>query len=183
VSVDRCNKFCFPTILMMILERHYDYPIIEDNKYNDEKSVRKCIPSILTTYRLYRNRQSGMNCSCIWICARRDIDLPWLILLVRCWCAKRASEHFLTISPIFSPSLSTRERARSHIHIHIQTRYDEDERMWASISFYLKYERRWKKNRFIFFFSSSSSCHRHVQNGQDKNNNSTWIFTSKKKKR
>jgi len=51
-----------------------------------------------------------------------------------CWCAKRASEHFLTISPLFS--LSTRERARSHIHI--QTRCDEDERVWASISFHLK---------------------------------------------
>jgi hypothetical protein len=35
----------------MILERHYDYPVIEDNKYNDEKFVRECVLSILTTYR------------------------------------------------------------------------------------------------------------------------------------
>jgi len=41
---------------MMILERHYDYPVIDDNKYNDEKSVRECVLSILTTYNSYRKR-------------------------------------------------------------------------------------------------------------------------------
>ncbi len=84
-----------------------------------------------------------------------------------CWCAKRANEHFLTISPLFS--LSTRERARSHIHIyrHGVMRTSECEHLFH---FIWKRERRWIKNRFIFFFSSfsssSSSCHKHVQNGQ-----------------
>ncbi len=107
-----------------------------------------------------------MNCWCVWICARRDIDLPWLILLACCWCAKRASEHFLTISPLFFLSLSTRERARSHTYI--QTRCDEDERVWASISFYLKTRETLNKEsiHLLFFSSSSSSCHKHVQNGQ-----------------
>ena len=27
-------------------------------------------------------KQSGMNCSFVWICASRDIDLPWLLLLL-----------------------------------------------------------------------------------------------------
>lgn len=156
----------FPTILMMILEKYYYYALVKDKNYNDEKSVRKCVSSILITYILYRKkRQSVINCSRVWIRARTDIDLPWLVLLVQYWCAKSASEHFLTISHLFS--FGARAQTRAHIHIHAYrygvTRTNECEHLFH---FIWKRERHRIKNRFIFFFSSSFSCYRHVQNGQ-----------------
>jgi hypothetical protein len=184
MSVDRCNTFCFPTIFMMILKRHYhDYPIIDNNKSNHEKSVRKCIPSILITYSIYR--KSNLE----WI-VRVSGSVPEEILIYLdlfffacCWCAKRASEHFLTISPLFFPSLPlSSTRALTHIHT--------DTVWWrrASVSIYFilfENARRWIKNRFIFFFSSSSSssCQKHVQNGQITTTISTEIFRTKVKKK
>lgn len=129
-----------------------------------------------------------MNYSCVWICARRDIDLPWLILLACCWCAKRASEHFLTISPFFSLplplSFSRRASARAHTYTyrHGMMRTSECEHLFH---FIWKRERRWIKNRFIFFFSSSSSsCYKHVRSKRSDNNNSStekFLTTVRKK--
>ncbi len=137
MSVDRCNTFSFPTILMMILKRHfYDYPIMDDNKCNHEKSVRKCIPSILTAYSLYR--KSNLE----WIVGVSGsvpeeiliyLDLFFLLGVD----APSVQASIFSRSRLFSFPLSlSLRRARSHIYI--QTRCDEDERVWASISFYLK---------------------------------------------
>lgn len=89
-----------------------------------------------------------------------------------------------------SLSLSMRERARVRSHINIQTRCDEDERMWASISFYFKtWETLKRKDSLHLRFSlssSSSSRSRHVQNGQiatSLNQNENFIANVKGKKR
>jgi len=112
-----------------------------------------------------------MNCSIIWICARRDIDLPWLILLVCCWCAMHASEHFLTISLLFLPVCvlpfrRASARALAHTFIYIDT-------VWwgrANVSIYFvfiwKCERHLNKESIHLRFSSSSSSSKHVHNGQ-----------------
>lgn len=69
-----------------------------------------------------------------------------------CWCAKRANEHILTISPLFF--LSIHERAHAHTFRHGVMKTNEYEHLFH---FIWKRERHWIKNRFIFFFSSSLS--------------------------
>lgn len=144
---------------MMILKRHYDYPIIDDNKYNHEKSVRKCISSILTASRLHREKAIWNE---LFVCLDLCQDRYWstltsssssLLFSSCCWCAKRANEHILTISPLFF--LSIHERARAHTFRHGVMKTNECEHLFH---FIWKRERRWIKNRFIFFFFSSSLC-------------------------
>jgi len=150
VSIDRCNTFCFTTILMMILKRNYDYPIINDNKYNHEKSVRKCIPSILTTYSAYIEKAIWNE---LFVCLDLCQERYWSTLTYSscCWCAKRASEHFLTISPFLSLSLSRRASARAHIYTyrHGVMRTSECEHLFH---FIWKRERRWNKESIHLLF-------------------------------
>lgn len=121
VSIDRCNTCSFLTILIMILERHYDYPIIEDNKYN----VEKICPWMRTInidniYISYIEKAIWNELFvCLDLCQNRyssTLTYSSCSLLMRQAC-ERAFSHDLA----FFLSFSRRANARTLTHIHIDT--------------------------------------------------------------